>query len=64
MCVLTFIWFLTMTPDNNIGVRGVKALIPSLKRLTQLTKLGLTGEYSDRCERVPAHHVCYARSEL
>ena len=35
----------TMIPDNNIGVEGVKALVPALKSLSQLTTLNLNSEY-------------------
>ena len=35
----------TMIPDNSIGVEGVKALVPALKSLSQLTTLYLRGEY-------------------
>ena len=35
----------TMIPDNNIGVEGVKALVPALKSLSQLTTLSLHSEY-------------------
>ena len=31
----------TMIPDNDIGVEGVKALVPALKSLSQLTSLNL-----------------------
>ena len=34
----------TMTPDNNIGDEGAKALAPALGRLSQLTELYLHGE--------------------
>ena len=34
----------TMIPANNIGVEGVKALVPALKSLPQLTTLNLGGE--------------------
>ena len=36
---------ITMIPDNNIGDEGVKALVPALKSLSQLTRLDLHGEY-------------------
>ena len=35
----------TMIPDNNIGEEGVKALVPALKSLFQLTTLYLYSEY-------------------
>ena len=35
---------ITMIPGNGIGVEGVKALVPALKSLSQLTSLDL------RCE--------------
>ena len=35
----------TMIPGNSIGVEGVKALVPALKSLSQLTTLDLAGEY-------------------
>ena len=35
----------TMIPANNIGVEGVKALVPALKSLSQLTTLNLYSEY-------------------
>ena len=38
--------FTMMISGNNIGSEGAKALAPSLGRLTQLTTLNLTGEYS------------------
>ena len=34
----------TMIPGNDIGVEGAKALVPGLKRLSQLTWLNLSGE--------------------
>ena len=34
----------TMIPDNSIGDEGVKALVPALKSLSQLTSLNLGGE--------------------
>ena len=34
----------TMIPDNDIGVEGVKALVPALKSLSQLTSLDLNCE--------------------
>ena len=34
----------TMTPGNGIGVEGVKALVPALKSLSQLTSLNLGSE--------------------
>ena len=36
--------FTMLIPDNNIGPEGAKALAPSLGRLTELTKLCLSGE--------------------
>ena len=33
-----------MIPDNNIGVEGVKALVPALNNLSQLRELTLDGE--------------------
>ena len=35
----------TMIPGNKIGVEGVKALVPALKSLSQLTTLELGCEY-------------------
>ena len=34
----------TMIPGNNIGVEGVKALVPALKSLSQLTSLDFSCE--------------------
>ena len=34
----------TMVPGNHIGAEGVKALVPALDRLPQLTSLNLSGE--------------------
>ena len=34
----------TMIPGNSIGVEGVKALVPALKSLSQLTSLDLDSE--------------------
>ena len=34
----------TMIPGNKIGVEGVKALVPALKSLSQLTSLNLGSE--------------------
>ena len=34
----------TMIPDNDIGVKGVKALVPALKSLSHLTSLKLECE--------------------
>ena len=34
----------TMIPDNSLGVEGVKALVPALKSLSQLTSLNLRSE--------------------
>ena len=35
----------TMIPGNNIRVEGVKALVPALESLSQLTTLNLSSEY-------------------
>ena len=46
MAVVTlFCVDVTMIPANSIGVEGVKALVPALKSLSQLTTLNLEGEY-------------------
>ena len=34
----------TMIPGNALGVEGVKALVPALKSLSQLTSLNLRSE--------------------
>ncbi len=34
----------TMIPGNELGVEGVKALVPALKSLSQLTSLNLGSE--------------------
>ena len=39
--VRLFCIYFTMIPGNNIGVEDVKALVPALKSLSQLTSLNL-----------------------
>ena len=54
-----------MIPDNSIDDEGVKALVPALKSLSQLTSLNLGGEqYKHVCGIFERVHICEMRINL